>query len=142
MDFLNPRGALGWYPDFDVAGAQKLRDLATVFASQGNHAHFARMGWDGMRLAFWGDWQSSDRAGNLLRTDHLETVVELARQHHLEAALTPVALQMYWALYLGVLSFWTNDKSPKQEDTLALLDQSLAMFVRWLRGGEKKTNSN
>src|SRR5215216_5430951 len=21
-------------------------------------AHFARMGWNGMRLAFWGDWQN------------------------------------------------------------------------------------
>ena len=48
--------------------------------------------------------------------------MELARQHELDAALTPVALQMYWTLYLGVLSFWTNDKSPKQEDTLALED--------------------
>jgi AcrR family transcriptional regulator len=77
-----------------------------------------------------------DEPGQSLRTDHLERVVELARQHGLDAALTPVALQMYWTLYLGVLTFWTNDKSPKQEDTLALLDQSLAMFVGWLRGGE------
>lgn len=81
-----------------------------------------------------------DDVGQSLRTDHLERVVELARQHELDTALTPVALQMYWTLYLGVLSFWTNDKSPKQEDTLALLDQSLAMFVSWLRGGEEKTN--
>ena len=80
--------------------------------------------------------------GQSLRTDHLETVVELARQHKLEAALSPVALQMYWTLYLGVLSFWTSDKSPKQEDTLALLDQSLAMFVSWLRGGDERTTSN
>lgn len=35
-------------------------------------AHFARMGWDGMRLAFWGDWQAADRQGNLLRNDHLD----------------------------------------------------------------------
>ena len=81
-----------------------------------------------------------DDLGQSLRTDHLERVVELARQHGLDAALTPVALQMYWTLYLGVLSFWTNDKSPKQVDTLALLDQSLAMFVSWLRGGEEKSN--
>ena len=48
--------------------------------------------------------------------------------------LTPVASQMYWTLYLGVLAHWINDKSPKQEDTLALLDQSIAMFVGWLQG--------
>lgn len=74
--------------------------------------------------------------GQSLRTEHLETVVELARQHGIADALTPVAAQMYWTLYLGVLAFWTNDKSPKQEDTLALLDQSLAMFVSWLRSGK------
>ena len=82
---------------------------------------------------------AESKAGDLgqsLRTEHLEAVVELARQHDLADALTPVAVQMYWTLYLGVLAFWTNDKSPKQEDTLALLDQSLAMFVSWLRGGK------
>jgi AcrR family transcriptional regulator len=78
-----------------------------------------------------------DDLGQTLRSQHLETVVELARQHGIDTGLSSVALQMYWTLYLGVLTFWTNDKSPKQEDTLALLDQSLAMFVNWLRGSEK-----
>ena len=32
-----------------------------------------------------------------------------------------------------MLMFWAQDRSPKQEDTLALLDQSLAMFVGWLQ---------
>jgi hypothetical protein len=40
---------------------------------------------------------------------------------------------MYWALYTGVLAIWAADKSPKQEDTLALLDQSLNMFAAWMR---------
>jgi hypothetical protein len=35
-------------------------------------AHFARMGWNGMRLAFWGDWQNADRQGNLIANDHLD----------------------------------------------------------------------
>ena len=69
-----------------------------------------------------------------LRTEHLEIVASLARRHGI-AELSPVALQLYWTLYTGVLSFWAADKSPKQEDTLALLDQSLAMFVAWLDGG-------
>ena len=37
-------------------------------------AHFARMGWDGMRLAVWGDWQIADRRGNLIQNDHLDLV--------------------------------------------------------------------
>jgi AcrR family transcriptional regulator len=75
-----------------------------------------------------------------LRVAHLEVVARLAK-HHL-GELDPVALQLYWTLYTGLLMFWANDRSPKQEDSLALLDQSLAMFVGWLaredqtKGGE------
>jgi AcrR family transcriptional regulator len=75
-----------------------------------------------------------------LRAEHLEIVVDLARQHGC-LDLSPVALQMYWTLYMGVLAFWAADKSPKQEDTLALLDQSLRMFVAWLRSEHGKTLS-
>ena len=56
-------------------------------------AHFARMGWTGMRLAFWGDWQSSDRAGNLLRTDHLDLLdylVARARERGISILLNPI----------------------------------------------------
>jgi AcrR family transcriptional regulator len=74
-------------------------------------------------------------AGDSLRTDHLEIVAGLARNHGM-AELSPVALQVYWTLYTGALAFWAADKSPKQEDTLALLDESLAMFVAWLRAGQ------
>lgn len=45
---------------------------------------------------------------------------------------TALQLQMYWLLYTGVLSHWTHDDSSQQEDTLALLDQSMRMFVSWL----------
>jgi AcrR family transcriptional regulator len=72
-----------------------------------------------------------------LRVEHLEIVSRLARKRGL-AELSPVALQVYWTLYIGVLSFWASDKSPKQEDTLALLDQSLSMFVTWLRSDQNK----
>jgi AcrR family transcriptional regulator len=75
-----------------------------------------------------------------LRVDHLETVSEIVCKHR-EAELDPVALQMYWTLYTGVLAFWAGDKSPKQEDTLALLDQSLAMFVAWL-GSEQRAGKS
>lgn len=72
-----------------------------------------------------------DDNGSELRSGHLETVASLSRRHGQEE-LSPVALQLYWTLYTGVLAFWAADKSPGQEDTLALLDQSLAMFAGWL----------
>lgn len=76
---------------------------------------------------------AADDDGEALRTAHLEMVERLARKFVDARRLTPLASQLYWTLYLGVLAHWINDKSPKQEDTLALLDQSIAMFVGWLQ---------
>jgi AcrR family transcriptional regulator len=69
--------------------------------------------------------------GHSLRLAHLEAVAQLTKRHGL-GELSSLALQLYWTLYIGVLLFWASDRSPKQEDTLALLDQSLAMFTGWL----------
>jgi AcrR family transcriptional regulator len=81
-------------------------------------------------------WSPLARSGaaeaDALRAHHLERVVDLARRHGVLLEPASVPLQIYWTLYLGVLNFWTTDRSPKQEDTLALLDQSLEMFARWL----------
>jgi hypothetical protein len=74
---------------------------------------------------------ATDDGDQSLRLAHLEAVAELAKRHGL-GELSSVALQLYWTLYTGLLLFWANDRSPKQEDTLALLDQSLAMFTGWL----------
>jgi AcrR family transcriptional regulator len=68
-----------------------------------------------------------------LRILHLEAVVRLAGRHNFED-LSLVARQMYWSLYAGLFLFWADDTSPSQEDTLALLDHSLEMFVGWLKG--------
>ena len=89
---------------------------------------------------------TSDDPSQLLRVAHLEVVGRLARKHDC-GELPPVALQLYWTLYTGVLTFWSSDRSPRQEDTLALLDHSLAMFVGWLEGQadepvKRKTKGN
>jgi AcrR family transcriptional regulator len=70
--------------------------------------------------------------GESMRTTHLETVGRLVAENGLSDALSAHALQLYWTLYAGVVAFWTQDRSPKQEDTLALLDESIEMFVLWL----------
>jgi AcrR family transcriptional regulator len=74
---------------------------------------------------------ASDGEEPSLRVAHLETVTQLAKKHG-PGELSPTALQLYWTLYTGLLVFWANDRSSKQEDSLALLDDSLAMFVGWL----------
>ncbi len=68
------------------------------------------------------------------RVRHLETVHALALKHG-HGELSPMSMQLYWTLYTGVLTFWSEDASPHQEDTLALLDESLRMFVGWLGSG-------
>ena len=70
--------------------------------------------------------------GTSLRLQHLESVVRIARMHGVDE-ISPVALQVYWSLYTGVLAYWAADKSPKQEETLALLDSSFHMFAAWLQ---------
>jgi AcrR family transcriptional regulator len=75
---------------------------------------------------------AGDGENGSLRGEHLETVSRLAIRHGRGEALSTVALQLYWTLYTGVLAYWAQDASAKQEDTLALLDSSLTMFVGWL----------
>jgi AcrR family transcriptional regulator len=67
-----------------------------------------------------------------LRVLHLETASQLIRRRN-GGELSSVALQIYWSLYTGLLLFWANDRSPRQEDTLALLDHSMEMFAGWLK---------
>ena len=72
---------------------------------------------------------SPDHAGDAIRTAHLEDVEQLIVNHGIAGPLSAVTMQLYWTLYLGVLAYWAADASPNQEDTLALLDQSLKLFV-------------
>jgi AcrR family transcriptional regulator len=85
--------------------------------------------------------KAPDEAAASLRTAHLEAVAKLIAAHA-RAPLSPTVLQLYWTLYTGVLAFWAADNSPKQEDTLALLDDSLDMFVAWLRAQGRANKRN
>lgn len=56
-------------------------------------AHFARMGWNGLRVAFWGDWQNADRQGNLIVNDHLDLVdylIAKARERGIYILFNPI----------------------------------------------------
>jgi AcrR family transcriptional regulator len=75
---------------------------------------------------------SPDRPGDALRIGHLERVDAILAAHGIPAPRPAISVQLYWTLYLGVLSFWAADESPGQEDTLALLDQSLRLYTATL----------
>ena len=56
-------------------------------------AHFARMGWNGLRVAFWGDWQNADTLGNLIENDHLDLMdylVARARERGIYILFNPI----------------------------------------------------
>jgi AcrR family transcriptional regulator len=72
---------------------------------------------------------SPDSPGDAIRVDHLELVEAAITAHGFPGPRSTVAVQLYWTLYLGVFAFWAADDSPGQEDTLALLDQSLKLYV-------------
>jgi AcrR family transcriptional regulator len=80
-----------------------------------------------------------ESAGEAIRANHLEAVEQILINHGV-APPTAVTMQLYWTLYLGVFAHWATDDSPKQEDTLALVDQSLKLFVASLpRAGKRKS---
>jgi hypothetical protein len=56
-------------------------------------AHFARMGFTGLRLCSWGDWENSDREGNLVVNEHvdlLDYLIAKARERGIYLLLTPI----------------------------------------------------
>lgn len=78
---------------------------------------------------------SPHRPGDAIRIHHLEMVEQVVAEHGCITPIPAVTLQLYWTLYLGVFAHWAADRSPNQEDTLALLDQSLKLLIPMLSQG-------
>ena len=85
---------------------------------------------------------SPERSGDAIRVRHLETVERIVAVHRPGQPLRAVSLQLYWTLYLGIFAYWAADRSPKQEDTLALLDQALKLFLAALEKGSPEKGSS
>jgi AcrR family transcriptional regulator len=107
---------------FVYAGLKKLRKFRKVLASAAEtiFSPLAR--------------SSRECAGDSIRVQHLEQVEQILAAHRVPGPLPAVTMQLYWTLYLGVFAYWAADDSPNQEDTLALLDHSLKLFIGSLEG--------
>lgn len=77
----------------------------------------------------------SDGAAETMRRAHLETIERLLAERDELGEPSFVSMHLYWTLYLGVLAFWSRDASPRCEDTLAVLDRSMKLFVASLERG-------
>lgn len=74
--------------------------------------------------------------GEAIRAEHLELAGQLIAGRRDGKPLSSVTLNLYWTLYTGVLAFWASDRSPNQEETLAVLDHYLRAFAGSLAGAE------
>lgn len=76
--------------DYRMAGLLKV-DRKVMIAQ--DLAHFARMGWTGLRLCSWGDWENADQSGNLIQNEHsdlMDFVIAKAHEHGISVLLTPI----------------------------------------------------
>jgi hypothetical protein len=108
--YLDSAGVVRWSDDrSEVAlfGANYVLPTASDYRAAGylhadrkkmideDMAQFARMGWDGLRLAFWGDWEAADSAGNLIANDHLDLLdylIARARERGIYMLFSPIEL--------------------------------------------------
>jgi hypothetical protein len=108
--YLDSAGVIRWRDDrAEVAlfGANYVLPTASDYRAAGylhadrkamideDMAQFARMGWDGLRLAFWGDWEAADSAGNLIANDHLDLLdylIARARERGIYMLFSPIEL--------------------------------------------------
>jgi len=72
--------------------------------------------------------------GESSRVEHLNTVKEIITADGACRIPDFIAVSLYWSLYLGILAFWSNDRSRNQEETMAMIDYSLKIFAQTIRG--------
>jgi len=149
--YLDALGVVRWRDDHSevrLFGANYILPSASDYRAAGylgldrkkmvdeDMAQFARMGWDGMRLTLWGDWENSDRAGNLVVNDHLDLfdyLIARARERGVYMLLSPI--QTYSANWPDALA----DTSPPgfsnhfSRGELGTKPEAIAAQVNYLR---------
>jgi hypothetical protein len=106
--YIDNQGVLRWAVDqsevaifganYSLASATDYRAAGYVGADrkklvEKDLTHFSRMGWDGIRLCFWGDWENCDAAGNLIANDHLDLLdytIAQAAKRGIHILFTPI----------------------------------------------------
>jgi hypothetical protein len=107
---LDQQGVIRWQDDREevrLFGVNYVLPTASDYRAAGylhldrkklideDMAQLARMGFDGLRLTFWGDWEASDSAGNLIANDHLDLLdylIARARARGIYMLLSPIQL--------------------------------------------------
>ncbi|HKI94361.1 MAG TPA: hypothetical protein VJ992_03620 [Gemmatimonadales bacterium] len=108
--YLDSHGVIRWRDDHrevTLFGANYVLPTASDYRAAGylhldrkkmideDMAAFARLGFDGIRLTFWGDWEASDSAGNLIANDQvdlLDYLIAKARARGIYMLFSPIQL--------------------------------------------------
>lgn len=148
--YVDPLGVMRWRTtDVEVAmlganyclpSASDFRAATAVGADkkrliEQDMTHFARMGWDALRLSFWGDWENCDREGNLIENEHLDLLDYLifqAKRRDLHMLLSPIVTYS---------SMWPDGDDPKavgfsryyKKEELGTNPRAIAAQVNYLR---------
>ena len=112
--YVDDHGVIRWHADdrevalyganYNLGSASDYRAAGDVNADrkklvEQDMTHFARMGWDGVRLATWGDWESSDIEGNLIVNDHIDVLdyaIFQAKQRGIYILFNPIHTYSAW----------------------------------------------
>lgn len=112
--YLDDQGVVRWNSNHDevalfganysLASGYDYRAAGDVHSNrkklvENDMEHFARMGWDGMRLCFWGDWENCDTNGNLIVNDHLDVLdyaIYQAKRRGIYILFTPITTYASW----------------------------------------------
>ena len=86
--------------------------------------------------------QHSCAEGDEVRLNQIHALMDMVQRKGIEGPPEFVLANLYWALYLGILGFWSTDKSNNQEDTLVLMDHAIRLFVQSIENGQKKEEEN
>ncbi|MBD1433104.1 cellulase family glycosylhydrolase [Sphingobacterium sp. DN00404] len=106
--YLDDRGVIRWSDskeEIALYGANYCLPSACDYRAAGyltddrkkvidqDMAHFARMNFDALRVCIWGDYENTDKEGNLIENDHLDLVdylVAKAKERGIHMLLSPI----------------------------------------------------
>lgn len=74
--------------------------------------------------------------GEATKKNQLHAVSRIIHSHGFDMSENTMISIMYWSVYLGILAFWVNDESPKQQESHAFIDYALHFFVHAISGTE------
>ena len=101
--------------------------------------HFKRMNWDALRLCFWGDFQNTDRDGNLLENEHLDLLdclIAEADKRNIYMLLSPIVTynsqwpEMTYTTNTGFAKYYPKNTLTHDEKAIRVQENYLKQILQ------------